>query len=279
MFKRLIKAAMPRPVLRNLTLTVKYGWHDAVDFFTGGRPEMVPPRRMIFVGGQDFIEVGDQFLSNFKELGKLSPDASVLDIGCGIGRMARPLTSYLSKNGRYEGFDIDRRGIEWCQRNITPKFPQFNFQCIDIYNEVYNPKGKIHSTEFRFPYPDESSDFIFLTSVFTHMFPPDVANYTKEIARVLRKGGRSLITYFLWNEESKALVKAGKSSINFRYEINGCMSSEEAMPEAAISLPQEYVETLHQKHGLAIQSPIHYGSWCGRSNYLSYQDIVVASKT
>lgn len=279
MIKRLIKAAVPRPILRSLTLTVKYGWLDALDFFTGSRPEMVPPRRMIFIGGQDFIKVGDEFLIYFKELGKLTPEASVLDIGCGIGRMARPLTSYLSKKGRYEGFDIDRRGIEWCERNITPKFPQYNFRFVDIYNELYNPKGSIHSTEFRFPYTDESFDFIFLTSVFTHMFPPDVENYTKEIARVLRKGGRTLITYFLWNEESKALIKAGKSSINFQYEINGCISSEEAVPESAISLTQEFVETLHQKYGLAIQPPIHYGSWCGRSNYLSYQDIVVASKT
>jgi hypothetical protein len=36
---------------------------------------------------------------------------------------------------------------------------------------------------------------------------------------------------------------------------------------------------LYEKCGLQVQEPIRYGSWCGRSQALDYQDIILASKT
>ena len=48
----------------------------------------------------------------------------MLDVGCGTGRMAVPLTGYLSDE-EYEGFDLMPEVIEWCQENITPDIPTF----------------------------------------------------------------------------------------------------------------------------------------------------------
>ena len=36
----------------------------------------------------------------------LPRDGAVLDVGCGLGRMALPLLDYLGAAGRYEGFDV-----------------------------------------------------------------------------------------------------------------------------------------------------------------------------
>ena len=44
------------------------------------------------------------------------PGERVLDVGCGIGRMARPLAGYLTGDGSYDGFDVNREGIRWCTR-------------------------------------------------------------------------------------------------------------------------------------------------------------------
>lgn len=118
----------------------------------------------------------------------------MLDVGCGSGRMALPLTGYLNSEGRYAGFDISQKAIAWCQEHITSAHPNFQFEVSDIYNSLYNPKGKYQSLDFRFPYPDASFDVVFLTSVFTHMFPPDVEHYLDEISRVLKPGGRCLCT-------------------------------------------------------------------------------------
>lgn len=80
----------------------------------------------------------------------------MLDVGSGIGRMARPLTKFLT-SGSYVGIDIVPRGIEWCQRHITSRYPNFTFQHADVYNKEYNPTGgrgfpiSVRGRKLRFP--------------------------------------------------------------------------------------------------------------------------------
>src|SRR5262249_8590898 len=141
-----------------------------------------------------------------------------------------------------------------------------------------NPKGKYQSLDFRFPYPDASFDVVFLTSVFTHMFPPDVEHYLDEIARVLKPGGRCLCTFFLLNEESLALIAAGQGTRKFQHEREGYRTIHEKRPEEGIAFPEAVVRELYGKYGLNPREPVRYGSWCGRTEHLSYQDVVIAAK-
>ena len=76
-----------------------------------------PPSENIFVGDGDFRAIGAEFLRHFVKLGDLRPTDKVLEIGCGIGRMAVPLTQYLS-TGTYDGMDVVADGINWCSQNI-----------------------------------------------------------------------------------------------------------------------------------------------------------------
>ena len=78
------------------------------------------------------------------------PHERVLEVGCGIGRMAVPLTGYLS-GGEYEGFDGMPKAIEWCQENISSEYPKFRFQVADVYNKKYNLRGDIQSLAIRVP--------------------------------------------------------------------------------------------------------------------------------
>ena len=274
--KQKLSAILPRS-LRPLLKRIYYLPVDIMEVITK-RDGMIPPRSMIFIGQGDFIKIGEEFKRYFIDLGNLQPTDQVLDVGCGIGRMAIPLTSYLSNEGQYWGFDIVRKGIEWCQHRISPKYNNFHFLHSDIYNKYYNPQGEVKARDFRFPFGDRSFDFVFLTSVFTHMLSPDVENYVAEISRVLKSGGTCLITFFLLNEESNQLIQSGKSTINFRYPLNGCVIANQNMPEDAIAYDEAVVRELFERNGLKVTLPIHYGSWCGRQTFLTYQDLILATK-
>jgi ubiquinone/menaquinone biosynthesis C-methylase UbiE len=274
--RKLLIRALPRQVLRQLKRLLLLPM-DGVDLLRGRRRDLVPPRYLNnFVGGGDFEGIGDEFLKYFVDLGGLRPTHRVLDVGCGIGRMARPLTKYLV-GGRYEGIDIVPQGIDWCRKNFSQRYPNFRFQLADVRNLMYNPRGKFEAFEYQFPFPDTDFDFTYLTSVFTHMRKREMEHYLLEITRTLRPNGRCLVTYFLLNEESRALIEAGRSSLDFKSPLEGCWTNDEDVPETAIAFDEEYIRKLYVDWGFTLET-VRYGSWCGRQEHLSYQDIMIVRK-
>ena len=227
------------------------------------------------MGSGDFDAIGAEFLGHFLRLADLSPDDDVLDVGCGIGRMALPLTGYL-QGGTYRGMDIVPGGIKWCERHIASEHPNFGFVLADVHNSVYNPRGRHRAEDYRFPFPDESFDLVVLTSVFTHMLPEEVLNYMSEVTRVLRPGGRCFMTWFLLNGKSLEGIESGASWMRFDHQIGEMRTTDPTSPESAIAMPEWFVRDACARVGLRIKEPIRFGAWSGRQDFLSAQDIVVA---
>jgi len=278
-----IKSYIARLIPSGAKPTARRIYHlptDVLDAVLGRRDPMTPPKGRIFFGGGDFNKIGEEYLQYFVNLGGLKPHERVLDIGCGIGRMAVPLTRYLnaqnSTQPSYEGVDVFPEGIRWCQENITPRHPNFRFRVADIKNKEYNPSGRFAASEYTFPYENASFDFVLLTSVFTHLLPEELENYLSQIRRVLAPNGRCLASFFLLNDESLGAIRSATSTIDFRHDFGGYRARDADTPEAAIAYPEDYVRSLYTERGLSIAEPIHYGAWPGRKNFLSYQDIVVA---
>jgi ubiquinone/menaquinone biosynthesis C-methylase UbiE len=226
---------------------------------------------------QAFMDVSCEFLSYFIEMADLKPDNSVLDIGCGVGRIAYSLGYYLSPVGRYEGFDIVDETLQEAKRVITTHKPNFNFQKVDLYNQAYNPNGTLQAINFAFPYADESFDLVYLTSIFTHLMPVEVRHYLSEIHRVLKPGGRCLLTCFLLNDESQKLIAEGKTTQRLVYRYEEYFTKNPKIPEAAIGFKEHlFLDWIAHKEFNIIGK--HYGYWCSRPRYTSYQDIVVIEK-
>lgn len=253
-----------------------YGAKDLQTTLTGERPWYEPPSRRTFVGGRNYVNIGRSFAGLFRELGRLRPDEAVLDIGCGIGRMAVPLLDYLEPSTRYEGFDVVPTGIDWCREEITARHPNFRFQLADVHNERYSPAERTDASAFRFPYDDESFDFAFATSVFTHMLPGEVANYLRESRRVLRPGGRLFATwYLLGGRRARAGGAGGDERAWFPVEGPGYRSVSRRVPEFVTAFRQDDVLNMYDEAGFA-RSAVTYGSWLGATG-ATWQDIVIGS--
>ncbi len=71
----------------------------------------------------------------------LLPSSTILDVGCGPGRVAISLVYYLNNEGRYFGYDPLEKSIQWCKENISIKNNNFKFDHINIYNELATRPG------------------------------------------------------------------------------------------------------------------------------------------
>ncbi len=236
---------------------------------------LMPPQRLQDFVGDGFEAVGAEFVGYFRDLCDLQPGQSVLDIGCGCGRMAIPLLDHLDRHGRYVGFDIAPDLILWCAGNLTPRNAEFTFHLANIHNKHYNPHGTCRASEYRFPCADQSIDFVFATSVFTHMLPDDVRHYLHEIRRVLRPGGRGLLTHFILNADSESAMNRTTEGLKFRFPRGDCFAAEADDPESALAYAEPTLRAMYANADLRIAEPIRFGSWSGRSGGLSYQDIVL----
>jgi len=102
---------------------------------------------------------------------RLAPDAVTVEIGCGIGRILRPLAG---RTGRAFGVDISREMVRRARRGLR-----------DVPNaRVFRTKGSLDKI------PDAACDFVYSFIVFQHIpVKSAVSLYIREAARVLKGGG------------------------------------------------------------------------------------------
>lgn len=268
-----MRPRVPLPVLMRLR-QARYLPAEWWDRLRGRHNPLIPPRWLRFVGGGEFGTVGRRFLDHFQRLAGLRSDEQVLDVGCGVGRIAAALTEFLKPPGSYCGIEIVRAGIEWCRRALTARHPHFQFEHADLFNAAYNPRGSQSATTFVFPYADGAFDFVFLTSVFTHMLPKEMCHYLVEIRRVLRPTGRCLATFFILDAVARARMAEPPSLYNFAHDAGGFYSTSPACPEAAVAYDEAVLRSHVENAGFQVQAS-YRGGWCGREMAMDGQDILV----
>lgn len=193
--------------------------------------------------------------------------------------MALYLKDYFDKQGSYVGVDLHGPSINWCRRRIGSEHKKFEFKHIDVQSLAYNPGGEVKGEGFVFPYESESFDVVLLKSVFTHMRPAEVENYLREVARMLKGNGRCLATFFLLNQEQRALAAEDRNALTFSFGTKEWRYVYEHSPESASAYDEVYILNLLERHGLKLSAPIYYGQWSGRKDGLSFQDMLVIEKS
>lgn len=140
-------------------------------------------------------------------LGFLDPRVydSVLDFGCGCGRLARQMIQQSPRPRRYLGLDRHRGMVEWCRTNLGSRAPGFRFEHHDVHHDTHNDGGTLGHLPF--PADDQQVTLGIAYSVFTHLLEPDAAFYISEFGRVLAPGGTALTTWFLFDKRDFPMMQ------------------------------------------------------------------------
>ena len=236
------------------------------------------------IGAGEFAAVGEELLRLAIDPGGLTPADRVLDVGCGLGRIALPLAGYLGPEARYTGFDVVEDAVFWCRRSLPD--PRFEFLHLDVQSDLYNPRGRFAPEGVRFPAADASCDSALAFSLFTHLTAPAAAHYLQEIARALRPGGRLVATFFLLDAEAEAGIAAGRVAYRFAHAASAGQEparlEDPATVETAVAYPRAWLMERLQEAGFALVGEVHRGRWSGTGNLeaagLTFQDLIVAQR-
>ena len=243
----------------------------------------IPPAELrVWVGpfkdAELYRDSGKNNLRSIIELCGLKPHAQVLEVGCGCGRIATALASYLADGGTYDGFDVAAPLLNWCQVELQPRLPCFRFHLADeVHAPGHNPSGTKSAAEFKFPYPSGGFDFVILSSVLTHILPQAIENYLWETARVLKPGAPAFISMFLFDEAAANAVNSRTTVFDFRHSIGSCRTFDPVHPEEGIACEEAWFFEVVNRAGLR-PSTVRRGDWREVPSYVITQDYVVATK-
>lgn len=159
-------------------------------------------------------------------------DSTILDLGCGCGRFASQLREVFS--GKYYGIDIDKEMLEWCRKNFESE--RFNFIESTDRSVSYN-RASDEQDPFQIPIADGSVDFIFSSSLFTHLLSAELNNYLRESYRLLKPGGYAAHTCFCLDVQ---LPTFGNRH-TFSHKIGDANVESLKQPEAAVAYTQAYL--------------------------------------
>ena len=234
------------------------------------------------VGGGNPASIGSENFNLLRSLANLQPDMSVLDFGCGCGRLALPVLRFLSSEGKYTGVDIVPKLVEFCQEEIAPLYDNAAFSLSMDGNKLYDkfysaPQKQLTTISSLAELGTNKFDLIVAFSVFTHLSLDEANDYFKQLYSLLKPGGNLVISTFLINESSRSYFNANLSHIEFDADI----LEDKSVYYKDID-GQLYAVGFQEKHLIAVgkvagldPAVIYYGHWCGRGRSDSFQDVVV----
>lgn len=235
-----------------------------------------PPHLIGGIGSGDFWQIGNEIVGLAMATARVYPSDRVLDVGCGLGRVALPLSRFLDQRGGYDGFDTSHEYIEWCRQTLPLDPSRFRFHHFNIQSSHYNEHGSIAAEAFPFPWPESSFSLAVAASLFTHLSAAAAANYLSEIARTLKPGGRLFASFYVIDDQSAKLAGGGRTDPRFTTRFEEGMIGDAANPDAAVAFDAEWLASALASAGLLFDA-FYPGRWRHLA-VVSHQDILVAHK-
>ena len=177
--------------------------------------------------------------------------ASILDFGCGCGRLARMFKGYA---GHFSGCDIDRRHVEWCSTALE-------------FMEV-----KLSSTRPPIPFADKEFEAVISISIFSHLNESSQDQFLQELRRVCSPDGLLFLTIHGSRALERAISEPSiKAMLWVREDLFLAARNIFANGQHAFILQHGHLTTI-EENGLradkVISEPFEYGISFIPENYL-----------
>lgn len=213
----------------------------------GGRVRPLPPNHLrvrvgvgwrLFNNAELYTDGPAHFWLYALSRGWVSFGSTIVDIGTGCGRYASFWRDYRFGpsrfTGTYIGIDVDREMLDWCQAN----FPVQHFRYHHSPHQARSYGRPDANPDFyRIAEADGTADFVFSTSLFTHLLETELTNYVTEGWRLLKPGG--------WLACQSFVIERPPPTFGFRHRFSHRLGQawveSLSMPEAAVAYNEAYL--------------------------------------
>jgi SAM-dependent methyltransferase len=137
---------------------------------------------------------------------------TILDFGCGCGRLARKLIQQDPRPQHYVGLDLHAGMINWCTENLAPRAPGFEFHHHDVLYGAFNP-GADKPLHRPLGLGDTRFSLAVAISVFTHLTQMQTEIYLAELAAVLEPAGALRSSWFLFDKRDFPMMQAEQNTL------------------------------------------------------------------
>lgn len=192
----------------------------------------------VFSNQIKYLTAGKNFWFYMLANGYVTLDSTIVDIGCGCGRFAHHLRDYVCSgerfSGRYHGIDIDHEMLDWCRRHFDAE--RFTFTQSTHRSSVYR-NDRAGDASFELPFQSASANLVFSTSLYTHLLPDELENYTREAFRVLKPGG--VMAMYVFSVDHPPHSFGNRHT--FVHRLGKAFVESVENPEAAVAYEEEYL--------------------------------------
>jgi SAM-dependent methyltransferase len=191
-------------------------------------------------------------LERLAEIGvSISDLPSLLDFGCGCGRVLAGWEGLLPSGSQLHGCDTNETLVEFCQESIP-------YATVVISQDM--PP---------LPYPNARFDFVYAASVFSQITLPAMLQWAGEFARILKPGALAMVTirgsYYAHELAQPDLKDASRHLYERGYYVHG------SNPEATFATI-DFMQRIFAGFDLLQTFP---GISHGPTPLAAYQDILI----
>jgi SAM-dependent methyltransferase len=254
------------------------------DIFQAMRTETIDGHPLAdVVGGGDPEPIAQEVVTAIQKYADLNAGDSILDVGCGCGRIAAALTQYLDGRGNYVGIDIVPGLIDFANTFIAPRYPHFKFLLLNESNNTYDAwrrkGGETGIAKLTEAVAAQSIDLAISVSLFTHLDYAPALKMLTSIHHALKNDGRAFVTVFVLDAAAADGIASSRTAFSFKNRTpSGKLYAEKSDdPTFAVAYDGGLLGELIDSAGFQLERHVR-GYWSVGGPGETFQDALILRK-